>query len=654
MLHLTDLATRPSDDDSAALPPATPPRLRDRAQERWSLTIGAIFAGAEALCLCAAGFLTVLFATLVGEQGELSMVGPLLALGASFVLAMLVLSYTQARALSGQRALRRRASLAGRAFAAGFLCLALALLHPLLGAAPLAATLLGAGALALVARRAPHEPLWDFLPQEAVALLSGRDARGLELALAPPPGPVLATATIRAAQALALVLAAGAAAYLTGQSTLALAGYAPPVLAAPWATGALLAWLAEVLSDRAARLPATTALRPDPPPEGEAEEVGLHVTHLTLRDASGTPRLSDVNLECEPGMVTGLLGDSGSGKSLLLQALADPHALEGMQVTGRASLSGRDLWQRAAAEQAVMLAHLPEAPILLAASGADNLTCFHPGDLLARGKWFLEQLVFATDMVEEICATGDARRLPYMQRKALALARAFLLGPELYLLDRPEDGLPPKLIPALERRITHEVRLGRSILMVTDNRALLALCDRMVVLQNGRVVDYGTAEGIRDRQDTGWARFRGRRELASDDSLRFWVRSHFYRAGDEANRRKLAAVASQLLALSCQSRDRQAPGHVSFTFKHFQGHCLLRMQDSEAPIGQAHLDRAREEAASDKPEARLSPLAALMRLCLAVEPGSHLDDRMIETRIETYDPRKTRPPPLPGDTDAPA
>ena len=45
--------------------------------------------------------------------------------------------------------------------------------------------------------------------------------------------------------------------------------------------------------------------------------------------------------------------------------------------------------------------------------------------MVQRGKWLLEQLVFSLDIVEDICAAKDARKLPTMYQKTLALARAF-------------------------------------------------------------------------------------------------------------------------------------------------------------------------------------------------------------------------------------
>ncbi len=285
-----------------------------------------------------------------------------------------------------------------------------------------------------------------------------------------------------------------------------------------------------------------------------------------------------------------------------------------------------------------MLPALPADPVILPGSGADNLSCFHGGAMLHRGKWLLEQLVFASDTVEAVCAAPDARLLPSMQIRTLALARAFLLGPQLYLMDRPEDGLPDRQISALVHRLEQETRMGRSVILVTDNRRLLEVCDRLVVLQAGRIVDEGDAGEVRARMEAGWARFRGARRLETEDNLQNWIRSHFRRDGDEANRRRVAMVAADLLALSCQTANPADPGEISFLFKHFEGHCILQMMDRDTPLSAGRLQRAREEAQT--PDAKQSLLARVVAATLDVETGSLRDDRSLEVRIETYDPRQ--------------
>ena len=305
--------------------------------------------------------------------------------------------------------------------------------------------------------------------------------------------------------------------------------------------------------------------------EDDATE-GLQIRSLSVHNASGRAMLSEISFDVPPGSVTGILGESGVGKSLLLQAANDPFSLWDLDVRGNVTVNDHDVWTRHSQQQVLQVAYLPAVPILVHGSGRDNLSSFQDSFALDRAKRILEQLIFSRDLVDQICAADDARLLPEVQKKALAFARAFLMAPAIYLIDRPEDGYSDKQISALLTRMEHETRLGRSFLIATENRAIWERCDRLIILQDGRIVDYGEAAPTRARMAAGWKRFVGARRLDTEENLENWIRSHFKRDGDEANRRKVCMVASEMLALSCQGVSDANQQNLSFQFKHFEGH----------------------------------------------------------------------------------
>jgi hypothetical protein len=167
-----------------------------------------------------------------------------------------------------------------------------------------------------------------------------------------------------------------------------------------------------------------------------------------------------------------------------------------------------------------------------------------------------------------------------------------------------------------------------------------------MVLQNGRMVDFGNARDIRDRQASGWARFVGQRSLEIEENLENWIRSHFKRPGDEANRRKAALLASEMLALSCQQGGADlVTQKFVLEFKHFVGHCLLRMQDADAPFTTATLRKAQNETARKPAGSKLSPLATLFSVASDVETSAEFERRVLTVKLETYDPRIAKPAP---------
>jgi branched-chain amino acid transport system ATP-binding protein len=95
--------------------------------------------------------------------------------------------------------------------------------------------------------------------------------------------------------------------------------------------------------------------------------------------------------------------------------------------------------------------------------------------------------------------------LPYAVQKQTALARALMAEPQLLLLDEPASGLSENEIAALRARI-RELTGRMSVLLVEHHMDLvMAVCDRIVVLNFGRVIAHGTPEAIRANPDVATA-----------------------------------------------------------------------------------------------------------------------------------------------------
>ncbi len=643
MLHSSPIDENiPPPQRPAQLADGPPVQSADRSAPRWAVLLGAIFTFGGSLCLFALIVLIGLFQTLVAIDGEVTMVPVLIGVAAVLLLAVLTLEFSHIRALAGFPLAREENARRFRAWAAMPAALMLTVLHPLLGLAIPLGIAAGYGALKLLFRWSDLEPNWDYLPSEAVAILSGRDQVGAELAGEKCKRPALSHVIVQVVTALTVICAIAMAAYLSAEGILAITALLPISLVTLIVVHAALQYAQHDLAEKIAAVTPQTQVVTAPANAQATGGSGLDVQGLNLRDHQGKLLLSELSFNAAAGSLTGIIGDSGAGKSLLLQALSDPFSLVGMDIRGHVRINGTDPWERQATSQSVPSVLVNSNTVLLPASGQDNLTCFHSGALIQRGKWLLEQLVFSPDIVADICAVKDARTLASMHQKALALARAFLLSPAVYLLDRPEEGLPDAQIAALLDQIKRERRLGKSLVMVSNNRALLDACDRLITLQDGRIVDFGPADQVRQRMETGWMRFVGERRLDIEANLEAWVRSHFRRGGEEANRRKACAVASELLALSCQGADQLAPGNFSISFKHFKGFCLMKLKDTGDPIGTAQLALAQQQANADRIETGLSPLAVLTRDCLEILSDTDGDHRVIQAKVATYDPRKAQ------------
>jgi ABC-type branched-subunit amino acid transport system ATPase component len=219
----------------------------------------------------------------------------------------------------------------------------------------------------------------------------------------------------------------------------------------------------------------------------------------------GVQALAGVDLAVEAGELVGLIGPNGAGKTTLIDALTGFTPVSG----GSVSLSGRRLDRmppdrRARLglvrtfQSAEIFAPLTVAEHLLAAADAPGLGGMLR-DLVAPRRARAKDVAVA---LEELGLTAVADRFPddlsYGQRKLVDLARALAVRPRVVLLDEPAAGLDSTETAELAE-LLHTVRgRGIGILLIDhDMDLVLEVCDRVYVLDFGRVIGSGTPTEIR-------------------------------------------------------------------------------------------------------------------------------------------------------------
>lgn len=225
---------------------------------------------------------------------------------------------------------------------------------------------------------------------------------------------------------------------------------------------------------------------------------------LALRDVSvrygAISALSGVDLHIHDGELVALLGSNGAGKSTTLRAISRLVNPE----TGRIDWQGRSL-ARTATEGTVRLGigHCPEGRRVLARQTvAVNLEL---GAYLRRDRRGIEQdLQRCYDRFPRLRERRSqlAGSLSGGEQQMLAIARSLMGRPRLLLLDEPSLGLAPMLVAEVMAILQQLHREGLTILLVEQNaQAALAIADRGVVLQAGRVSLSGSAAELLAHED---------------------------------------------------------------------------------------------------------------------------------------------------------
>jgi phospholipid/cholesterol/gamma-HCH transport system ATP-binding protein len=226
--------------------------------------------------------------------------------------------------------------------------------------------------------------------------------------------------------------------------------------------------------------------------------------------------LDNLSLDVSRGEIVGLVGGSGSGKTVLMRTIIGLlHKRAGaIEVLGR-DLARADDEQRAAIERRWGV---------LFQQGAlfSSLTVRQNVQFPMRENLSLPQRLMDEVALSKLAMVGldvrDAEKLPSElsggMTKRAALARALALDPDLLFLDEPTSGLDPISAGDFDALIkTLQKTLGFTVLMVTHDLASLhAVCDRIAVLAEGRIVACGDMRAMLASEHP-WvtAYFRGRR-----------------------------------------------------------------------------------------------------------------------------------------------
>lgn len=204
--------------------------------------------------------------------------------------------------------------------------------------------------------------------------------------------------------------------------------------------------------------------------------------------------LHEVSITVRPGERIGIIGRSGSGKSTLARMMMGFYTPD----EGQLLLDGLDLRQVDVADLRQQVGYVAHDLPLLAGSLRDNLTL---GARYVTDARMLEvaELTGVTDLARNHPLGFDRpvgerdQLLSGGQRQAVLLARALLLDPPIMLLDEPTSHMDNASEDVLRQKL-FDLMQGKTLLLVTHRMSMLSLVDRLVVLDNGRVVADGPKE----------------------------------------------------------------------------------------------------------------------------------------------------------------
>ena len=224
----------------------------------------------------------------------------------------------------------------------------------------------------------------------------------------------------------------------------------------------------------------------------------LRVEHASFSYGRGTRALDDVSFEVPAGSSTAVIGQTGSGKSTLLRLLCGLERPD----EGRVVVDGHDTSSRRgrkAARRAVgyVMQH-PERQLF--AETVEKDVAFGPQNL----KLPAAEVERRVSRALETVGLADRRKdspftLSGGQRRLCALAGILAMGPRILVLDEPTAGLDPRGRAMLRRVLARLSEQGITLVQVTHSMEDAARADRVVALDQSRLVAIGTPREVFSR-----------------------------------------------------------------------------------------------------------------------------------------------------------
>ena len=227
---------------------------------------------------------------------------------------------------------------------------------------------------------------------------------------------------------------------------------------------------------------------PPPPGPGALDFAAVEFRYPGAQD----PVLRDITFRVEPGRTTAIVGSTGSGKSTLVNLIPRFYDV----TEGRLSIDGTDVHSLDRSDLWARIGLIPQKAFLFTGTIASNLR-FGKADATDEELWDALRVAQAETFVRELAEGLDApvtqggTNLSGGQRQRLAIARALVKRPEIYVFDDSFSALDFKTDSLLRAALAREIE-DATVIIVAQRVGTIMGADRIVVLEGGTIAGIGT------------------------------------------------------------------------------------------------------------------------------------------------------------------
>jgi len=308
----------------------------------------------------------------------------------------------------------------------------------------------------------------------------------------------------------------------------------------------------------------------------------LRCQDLIFPRGNGAPaRLDRISFELGAGECLAIIGDSGSGKTTLLKALSG----QDRSPIGAVFFDDTEIGTMGPNTYKQRIGYLTQQATLLMGTIAENIACFDPDyddELVTQAAKLtgVHGLISALPDAYETNVDLDPHLLTAGQKQRVAFARTLFSDPQYIFLDEPNALLDADGERQLCDTIATLKAQGKTVIMVLHRSGIMGLADKVLVLDQGRMIDFGARAEVLGRMSNGKQRLKLPLNANSLQDLNDWVSAQFSRHTDAEFLQKAILVATEMFNTALQNGPSDIKRDCTFTFKFIdQDHCEIILSE---------------------------------------------------------------------------